>query len=69
MGYQVTLLTWLLATAANLWRPRRRRRFNTSRPPAVFMRARNPCSRTRRRRLVDKFVSSFQIFLSYPVTL
>jgi len=47
--YQRTFFTWLFALMVSLYRPLRRRRFRTSRPSAVDIRCRNPCTRTRRR--------------------
>jgi hypothetical protein len=48
-SYHRTRLTCWLDFTANRWRPLRRRRFITSRPSAVAMRWRKPCTRTRRR--------------------
>ena len=48
--YQRTFfLTWLFFDTVSRTRPRKRRRFSTSRPSAVAIRARKPWTRTRRR--------------------
>lgn len=49
LTFQFIFFTWLFMRTAKRWRPFRRRLLITALPPRVFIRARNPCTRRRRR--------------------